>query len=259
MKFACVAAVAPGQGLGEKCDAIARAGCSGVETIIFQDVNLELWEAELRSATSNAGLQPAAVILGGLALYRSGQLQWVYEAMAAIAGVGAAVLMTPEYRPQDPLPIFPPYPAPSLQEQGLVEQALEGIVREAKRLSVPLLLEPLTQFESRFWRSVDDVLLVCRNFDDPLVGICLDFHNMNITEANIENSVFRAGRYVRHVHLADSNRFLPGRGHINFSEGLHTLQQLGYDGWFSFECAIGEGFTVAVQDTIAGLRANYTT
>jgi sugar phosphate isomerase/epimerase len=254
MKFACVTGMAPGSDLAQQCDAIAQSGCEGVETIVFADTPLARWQVELRTAAMNVGLQPVAVILGGLALYEEGQMPWIREALAAIAEVGAAALITPEYRAQDPLPLFPPYPAPPLEERGRVERALAEIYEESSRFDLPLLFEPVTPFESRFWRCVEDVLPVCQDLGDPRVALCLDFHNMNMTEAEITASIHQAGSYVRHIHLADNNRRLPGHGHIDFAAGLAALQQIDYRGWYTFECAAGEPFARSIRDTITMLR-----
>jgi sugar phosphate isomerase/epimerase len=202
----------------------------------------------------NAGLMPVAVILGGLTLYRPGQLPWIKDALSAVAELGAAVLLTPEYRPQDPLPIFPPYPVPPVSELLEVTRNLDAIVEHAVAVGVPLLFEPLTAFEGRFWRSVEDALTAARSYDHPGVGVCLDFHNMNITEADINASIRQAGRSILHVHLADNNRRLPGHGHIDFAAGLAALHSVDYRGWFTFECAAEDNFIASVRHSIATLR-----
>lgn len=257
MRFACVTGVAPGADLAEKCAAIAAAGCTGVETLLFQQDDLGKWQSTLREAATDAGLEVAAVILGGLALYRPGQESWVVEAMQAVGELGGGVLLTPEYRAQDPLPIFPPYPAPSAAEIAQVMDAMAVIDAAARRFEVPVFLEPLTQFEGRFWRDVATVQQVCEELANPWIGLALDFHNMNITEANIIASIVRAGRWVRHVHLADSNRRLPGQGHIDFRAGLATLDAIGYDGWYSFECAVeSDGENAIGEDKTEGFVAS---
>lgn len=250
MKFAALTAIAPGNTIEEQCMAIAASGCSGIETLVFPDTPLEQWQTKLRRATENANVQPVAIILGGLALHQPGQINWVSETLAAIAELKAAALLTVEYQAQDPLPIFPPYPKPPLAEQAQVDAAMAEISQIATKLDLPIYLEPITQFESRFWRDVDTVLAICRRLENPRIGLCLDFHNMNITEAGIEATIQRAGSWIHHIHLADNNRRLPGQGHINFSTGLQTLQKQGYTGWYTFECGVEGNFQHQVKQTI---------
>lgn len=258
MKFACVTGMVPVSGLAEQCAWIADAGAAGVETIVFEDMRLEHWQSEFLSAAVNAGLMPVAVILGGLALYRLGQLPWIQEVLAAVSELGASVLLTPEYRPQDPLPIFPPYTEPPVEESRRLEDNLDAIVACAVKRGVPLFFEPLTPFEGRFWRSVEDAHNAARRYDHPSVGVCLDFHNMNITEADINASIRQAGRSILHVHLADNNRRLPGQGHVDFAAGLNALHSVDYRGWFTFECAAADHVR-AVDDFAAPVRRSITT
>ena len=124
MRFACVTGVAPGADLAEQCANIAAAGCMGVETLLFPHDDLEKWQSALRRAAANAGVEVVSVILGGLALYQAGQESWLVEAMQVVCELHAGVLMTPEYRPQSPLPIFPPYPAPGARELEQVARAM---------------------------------------------------------------------------------------------------------------------------------------
>lgn len=246
LRFACLSTVAPGRDLAEQCDLIGRAGCRGVETLVFPHVDLAAWQAELDAACRGAGIEPAVVILGGLSLYVPGQLPWIREALAAIGELGAAALITPEYRPQDPLPLFPPYPAPPIDGVNLVMGAVEEIVQTGAQLGVSIYGEPLTPFESGYWRCLDDLLAVCTLLDERMANpkvashfmIATDLHNFLLTEESMVGALEGAAERIAHVHLADSNRRLPGKGQIDFGPPLGTLRALGYAGWYSFECAV---------------------
>ncbi|MBS7648555.1 sugar phosphate isomerase/epimerase, partial [Candidatus Bathyarchaeota archaeon] len=48
----------------------------------------------------------------------------------------------------------------------------------------------------------------------------------------------RAGGYIMHVHLADSNRLLPGYGHTDFKSGFLSLKKIGYKNFMALECGI---------------------
>lgn len=262
MHFACLNVIAPGATFAEQCQAIARAGCSGVETIVFPSTRLERWQHETRIATGNAGIALAVVILGGLALHQQNQLGYVREAMHAIGELRASVLITPEYAPQDPLPLFPPHRAAPLHEQARVNVAMRAIGAIAAEVEVRVLIEAVTPFESRFCRNAADALALCKLANSALansaqVHVALDTHNLNLTEADIGASIRAVGACLGHVHLADNNRLLPGSGHVDFDEVMSALRDSGYEGWLSFECAApsepGE-FEVEMQAAIRRLR-----
>lgn len=253
MRYACLSTVAPGRTLAAQCAAIAAAGCAGVELLVLPGTALRAWVPEVRAATTAASITPAAVIIGGLALYEREQTAYLESALDACAELGALAVITPEYRAQQPLPLFPPFPAPSAGERALVLAALRKLATYAERLGVTVALEPLTPFEGRFFRCVDDALAACVQLDSPAIGLVLDTHNMHMTEANTASSIRAAGPYLRHMHLADSNRRLPGRGQIDFAAVLAALHEVGYDGWCSFECAVEPPFSAQLAATLAAL------
>ncbi len=255
MRFACLNTVAPGKTFAAQCAAIAEAGCTGVETIVFPGTNWDHWQREMQRATQAAGISVVVAIIGGLALHREDQMSYVQEAIHAVCGLGAAVLLTPEYATQDPLPLFPPFSAPPPDEKARVDAALEQISAAATRLGARVFIEPITQFESRFCRDVETAVAMCAHLDNPRVQLALDTHNMNITEARIDASIRHAGRHIGHMHLSDNNRWLPGLGHIDFAGILHALRDVSYSGWFTFECAVPGDFVKNVREALARLRA----
>jgi len=66
-------------------------------------------------------------------------------------------------------------------------------------------------------------------------GLLLDTFHMNIEEPSIEESIRTCGDRIFHFHVADSNRWPPGAGHLDFMSVLETLFETGYDGWVSGE------------------------
>ena len=57
------------------------------------------------------------------------------------------------------------------------------------------------------------------------------------------------------MHLADSNRFEPGAGHLDFKPGLAALKRIGYDGFMTFECKVmGADKGKALTDSAALIR-----
>jgi sugar phosphate isomerase/epimerase len=61
---------------------------------------------------------------------------------------------------------------------------------------------------------------------------------MHIEEANIGESLKKAKDWLGHIHLADSNRFLPGQGHIDFRPLFKVLSEINYKGYMALECGI---------------------
>jgi sugar phosphate isomerase/epimerase len=58
---------------------------------------------------------------------------------------------------------------------------------------------------------------------------------MNIEEVSIYESIIEAKDYITHVHFADSNRWAPGYGHLDFQKIVETLKEINYQGYVSAE------------------------
>jgi sugar phosphate isomerase/epimerase len=58
---------------------------------------------------------------------------------------------------------------------------------------------------------------------------------MNIEEASIPDALRATNGLLNHVHLADSNRAVAGRGHTDFRPILKALLDIDYDGYLTFE------------------------
>lgn len=255
MRFSCLSGVAPASTIEEQCALIAAAGCAGIDTLIFPHDSLESWQCRMTAAAKNNNLEIVSVIIGGLALHRMDQSSYLREAMHAIAGLRAMALVTPEYEPQSPLPISPPFAEPSAEERWQVERGMLVLSEAATRHKINVCLEPITQFESRHCRDVAGALNRVSSLGNARMQLALDTHNMNITEACIEGSIRMAGGCIGHVHLADSNRLLPGKGHINFAGIFDALRDAHYAGWFSFECGVPGDFVSEMRACIASLQA----
>jgi sugar phosphate isomerase/epimerase len=70
------------------------------------------------------------------------------------------------------------------------------------------------------------------------VQVIADLYHMNIEEARIEDSLRKAGRHLGHVHLADSHRYQPGDGHLDFVSAFQVLREMEYAGDLVFECRV---------------------
>ncbi len=78
---------------------------------------------------------------------------------------------------------------------------------------------------------------------------------MNIEEPDILQSISTCGDRIFHFHVADSNRWYPGAGHLDFSGILSRLQSTGYDGFVSGEFMPLPDPLTAARESIACLRA----
>lgn len=113
--------------------------------------------------------------------------------------------------------------------------ALRACAAAAAPAGVRLALEPLNRYETDLIHNVDEGLALLEAVGADNVGLLMDTFHMNIEEPVMEESLRRCQPHLFHVHLADSNRWYPGAGHIDFRSIVHTLDEIGYDGFLSGE------------------------
>lgn len=133
--------------------------------------------------------------------------------------------------------------------------SLRNCSEYAAQMNVSLALEPINRYERNFLNNVDDGLDILRLARAENIHLLLDTFHMNIEEASIGNSIRKTGKHVVHVHLADSNRWPPGFGHMDFKSIIHDLEEIGYAGFLSLECLPKPDAATALESGIRYIRA----
>jgi sugar phosphate isomerase/epimerase len=100
---------------------------------------------------------------------------------------------------------------------------------------VTLTLEPINRYETNLYNDTCSAMEVIDKIGRSNLKMLADTFHMNIEERDIIESILHAKGYISHVHFADSNRWAPGCGHIDFSEILDALEEIGYQGAVSAE------------------------
>jgi sugar phosphate isomerase/epimerase len=109
----------------------------------------------------------------------------------------------------------------------LVESLRECATSNAE---VRIALEPLNRYESRLVNTAAEALSVVERVGVQNLGLLLDTFHANIEERNIGQACRDAGERLFHIHLADSNRWILGYGHLSFVAVWETLEASDYDG-----------------------------
>jgi sugar phosphate isomerase/epimerase len=128
-------------------------------------------------------------------------------------------------------------------ERSLTTQLTVAILKEAlertPQTKAAVFLEPLNRYETWYLRTIGHAAELCEAVGSPRVSVMADLFHMSIEEAQPTDSLRDIQDHVGHVHLADSNRLLPGQGHSDFVAPFHVLQASGFAGWMALECGLG--------------------
>ena len=140
-------------------------------------------------------------------------------------------------------------------------QAMEWLVAalsECSAAALPhntrLALEPINRYETTLINDVPQGLDLINKVGADNFGLLLDTFHMNIEEVDIEESIQACGDRIYHFHVADSNRWYPGAGHLDFNSILKTLANTGYKGWISGEFQPLPDPATAAEKSLAYLR-----
>jgi sugar phosphate isomerase/epimerase len=117
-----------------------------------------------------------------------------------------------------------------------------------------LLYEPLNRYETNLINTIADGVAFVRGLQTNNVKLMADLFHMNIEEANIGEAIRAGGKYIGHVHFADSNRRPAGLGHIDFNEAVAALRDIGYDGYLAAEALPYPNPEAAARQTMKRFR-----
>jgi sugar phosphate isomerase/epimerase len=253
VKLACQEHLLPGGDILERWEFAASAGFDGIELRGTDDWRERL--DDLRAAREQGVVFSSVCVIsdrfiGDLDADRRREavehMKYLLSGISELGGTGAitpaAFGLTSK--------ALPPFKAPRAEDEDrrVLLDALEELGEHADGEEVFVLLEPLNRYEDHMLNRLEGAVELCKAAGRDSVRVMGDLFHMNIEEDDPGESIRSAGRYLAHVHLADSNRAQPGAGHSDFASAFGALREIGFDGYLAMECGIrGDAKTVLPQ------------
>jgi sugar phosphate isomerase/epimerase len=141
------------------------------------------------------------------------------------------------------------------QAMGWLVEALQQCCAAAQPHGVRLALEPICRYETTLINNLTQGLDLLDRVGAENMGLMPDTFHMNIEEPVIEESLRACGDRIFHFHVADSNRWYPGAGHLDFVSIFEALYTTGYHGYVSGEFMPMPDADTSAQKAIAYLRS----
>jgi sugar phosphate isomerase/epimerase len=141
------------------------------------------------------------------------------------------------------------------QSMAYLVEALQECSALAASEGVRFALEPLNRYETDLIHTVEEGMHLIQQVGAENFGLLLDTFHMNIEEPSIQASIRACGDRIFHFHVADSNRWYPGAGHLDFRGILAALRETGYHGYVSGEFMPVPDASSGAQRAIEYLRA----
>ena len=141
-------------------------------------------------------------------------------------------------------------------EQNFIESA-NLMCDYAENFSVTLILEPVNRYEINYINNVSEGAALIKKIGRPNMKLMPDLFHMNIEDQSIVGSLVKYIDDIAYIHVADSNRYAPGQGHIPFCDVIDTLKALNFNGWITAETLPYPDPYSAAAQAIAYLRTFY--
>jgi sugar phosphate isomerase/epimerase len=257
VKLALRENMAPGGRLEERLAFLERIGYDGIELTNLETVSRD--PAELASVFRDHPVRPTTIegvrkLLDPDPAERRASLDLLRARLELAARLDAiGVLVVPIFG-RALFPDLSPYQTATQLETGVLLAELNEIAVDAERIGSRVLLEPLNRYETHLVNTLEQGAELCRRVNRPAIRIMADFFHMSIEEADIAESIRLAAPFVRYIHVADSNRKQPGRGHLDFRPGFRSLKAAGYDGYLGVECGLIGDADAALREAASYLR-----
>ncbi len=116
------------------------------------------------------------------------------------------------------------------REWALAVESLKDLAAYAQQKGITLALEPINRYETHLVTTTEQGLQMLEAVGADNLKLHLDTFHMNIEEADVAAAIRRAGNLLVNMHISDSNRMPPGRGHTDFRAILRALQEIHYTG-----------------------------
>jgi len=115
---------------------------------------------------------------------------------------------------------------------------LRELAEYASDYGIDLVIEPLNRYSTPICTNSEDAKYIVNQVNHENMGIMLDTFHMNIEEDSIYETIVVTSSLLRHVHVSDNNRKMPGLAHIDFEEVVRALKKIKYSNFITYEPTI---------------------
>ena len=124
---------------------------------------------------------------------------------------------------------------PTVVEKERCVIFLKKIAPYAQKKNITLAGEAINRFETFFVNTIAQGTEIVDATACDNVGLHVDTYHGNFEELDICAAWKAAGKRIRHVHISENTRGIPGTGCAVHPELFEVLKEINYDGWLTIE------------------------
>jgi D-psicose/D-tagatose/L-ribulose 3-epimerase len=231
---------------------LAETGYDGIEVPLFAGTTEDYKAVGKMLDQYNMGSTAVAVIpdescspVGPEASQRRAAVEHLSRCIECAAAMGSDAIGGPLAQPLGHFTNEPP----TEDERKRAAEVHHEVAEVAAKHNITLCVEPINRFENYMITTMDQAADAVRRVDHPNFQAMYDSFHANIEERDPLDAIRRHGDILKHVHVSENDRGIPGRGHIDFDGLFRTLHEVNYDGWLTIEA-----FGRVNQEIIAATR-----
>ena len=253
-RFAIQSRLIPGSSLQAKYDAARRFGFDGLElsgapmiALAQEAVRDRVPVSAMCSGHRGWFIDPDPALIRAC-------LEDVKVLLELSAELDAPLIVVPIYGRTNSLPPHCGTGRTPDEDRSLWLEGLREATDHAEKVGGRLLVEAINRFENSVSVRVADAVGFAREMASPNVRAMGDVFHMNIEEVDIGAAFESMGEMLAYVHLADTQRLEPGRGHLPWANVFDGLVRSRYDGYASLECSLSGPADEVLPAAVAFLR-----
>jgi D-psicose/D-tagatose/L-ribulose 3-epimerase len=115
-------------------------------------------------------------------------------------------------------------------EKSIVANVWCEAAAYAAKYGITIGIEPINRYESYVCNTAANVIELIEMCGADNLAVHLDTFHMNIEEGNFYDPIVQSGKLLKHLHITESNRGMPGEGTVNWDELFRGLDAINFEG-----------------------------
>ena len=115
-------------------------------------------------------------------------------------------------------------------EKNIIVDVWGVAAAHAAKLGITIGIEPINRYESYVCNTAANVIELIQKTNAPNLAVHLDTFHMNIEENNFYDPIIQSGQLLKHVHITESHRGMPGEGTVDWDTFFSALHAIDFKG-----------------------------
>lgn len=247
--------------VGDICECLRNASAAGFDAIEYHTRETTQFDYDkIRKTMEETGCKISMIVTGRL--YTQGGFSLTSEdpenERVAVDGMLRYIDMAAELGAG----IVIGWAKGNLRESSSREAYFERFFRNLKVLdkvaaakNVPINIEVINHYEVDVCMTARETAAYLAENDFESCYVHLDTFHMVLEEEDYPQAIRTAGSRLGYVHFADTSRWYPGSGYMDFKPILKTLNEIDYNGYIAIECFPHEDRVSTAKNGLQYLKA----